>query len=1153
MYKVYPYLYAPPGHIAKILHIMRLIIIFVLIGFLQVNAKSGYAQKITLSLHDAPLLTAFDQISLQSGYDFIVTDKLMKEARAVSIDVKDANLERVLKNIFQHQSLTYVIGDHRVIIRKKEKDLIDEVKDYFMGEDTDAPQQRIVQGTIVDSLGKPLKGVSIQIKKTNMKIFSDSEGKFSMIVPSDHETLIFSYIGMQKQEISVNGTEKNLYVVLKISEEVLEDVVVTGYTTVRKSSFTGTSTHVTKNEILKVNPQNLISALQVFDPSFRISPNNQMGSDPNTLPEFYIRGRSGLSSVTELDKLQSSDVSQYSLSNNPNLPIFIMDGYEVPMQTVYDYDINRIESVTILKDAAATAIYGSRASNGVIVIETVAPKPGKLRISYNLNTVITAPDLSAYNLMNAPEKLNAEVAAGLIDPVNPKTGLTSDYFSRLNYYRGLVANLAEGINTDWLSQPLQTDVSLRHSLYLEGGVESLRFGVGLNYDGQDGVMKESSRNRIGADFKIDYRMKGIQISNQVSFNQTRSQNSPYGNFGDYTKQQPYYTPYDLETGEYVKTLPSSYGAGLTSANPLYEATLGNFEKSGYKSFTDNLSLNALFFKKLQLRAQFSIKNQIDNGKTFVDPNSSRYLYTTTDYFMRGELTTNTAESFSWNTNVVLNYANTINGHNVNFSLGYNATEDKANNTNSFFRGFPSAELHDQKYAHEIVNTPAVQDKISRLMGTFMFANYTYKDIYLADVSARLDGSSEFGSDNRFATFWSLGTGINFHKYDFMKSVTWLPMARIRANYGQTGKNNFPPYAARTTYQVMLDYWYPTGIGGKLYSMGNNQLMWEKANTLNIGMDLNVLNRVIIGLNWYDKRTKNLITDMTIPSSTGFTSYKENVGEVMNRGYEIDLNVSAIKEHDFNLDLIFRGAHNNNQIVKISDAMKEYNDRVDAYYADYYANATNQTNPKFATPLTKYVEGGSETSIFGMRSLGISPATGQEMFMNRDGQVTYTWNSAEQVIIGNREPTLNGSFGINLRYKAWTLYSTFLYEWGGDEYNSTLVGQVENVDVWEVNADRRVMDLRWQKPGDITMFKSIKDRYNVTLPTSRFVQKNDNLTFNSISLGYTFGHDLVKRWGLSMLRMQAGTNDLAYFATIKRERGLSYPYARTFNFTLNASF
>jgi hypothetical protein len=337
-------------------------------------------------------------------------------------------------------------------------------------------------------------------------------------------------------------------------------------------------------------------------------------------------------------------------------------------------------------------------------------------------------------------------------------------------------------------------------------------------------------------------------------------------------------------------------------------------------------------------------------------------------------------------------------------------------------------------------------------------------------------------------------------------------------------------------------------------MGNEELTWDNVNTLNLGVDVTFRNRFTVNFSWYDKLTKDMVANITIPSSSGFTSYADNMGETSNRGFEVTMNLAVVKSKDWNVNVSANGAHNKNKIVKIAESLKEYNDRVDQYYNDYRENAVNlYYNAKYATPVRKYEEGGSEYAIFGMKSLGISPENGAELFMNRDGSVTYDWNAAEQVIIGNTEPLVQGSFALNARYKGFSLYTTFMYEFGGDLYNSTLVNDVESVNILSSNADRRVLTMRWKKPGDMAPLKAITDRYAFTRPTSRFVQKNNTLTFNSLSLGYDTDRGLARRIGLSMLRFQFSMNDVAVFSTIHQERGTSYPFARTFSFTLNASF
>ncbi len=394
----------------------------------------------------------------------------------------------------------------------------------------------------------------------------------------------------------------------------MKEVVVTGYGNVRKTSFTGNSVTVTKDELMSVSKSNVIKALQAFDPSFRIQTNNDWGSDPNALPEMYVRGRSGISGVKELDR---DPLTKSALKDNPNLPTFIMDGFQISVEQLYDMDPNRIESITILKDAAATALYGSRAANGVVVITTVAPQMGKLNVSYNFTGDVTVPDLSDYNLMNAREKLETEVAAGVFEDLakdNP-LGAEQQYYAKL-------ASITRGVDTYWLSKPLQTSFNHKHSLSVDGGSDNFRFGIQLSYNNEDGVMKESFRNRVGAGVYLDYRIGSFQLKNMVTYTNTRSQESPYGAFSDYTGCQPY-DPYKDDEGNYLENLPNWDGKNEKRPNPLYEATLSNFDKSKYEEFVDNLGINWNITTGLLWKTQFSLTRKITDTKRFLDPLSSK--------------------------------------------------------------------------------------------------------------------------------------------------------------------------------------------------------------------------------------------------------------------------------------------------------------------------------------------------------------------------------------------------------------------------------------------------------------------------------------------------------------------------------------------------
>ncbi|MDR0543997.1 MAG: SusC/RagA family TonB-linked outer membrane protein [Odoribacteraceae bacterium] len=1108
-------------------------------AFITCVAANVYSQGqvVSLDLRGADVGMLFREIRKQTGLRFVYNEQHASELPRFDVKRVDAPVEEVLDEVFGGSPLQWYLEDNIIVVTRRPQ--------------AQAGVDNRVAGRVKDETGTPLQGVTIRVAGASRGYITDAQGFFQFNIPvRDTLTIFFSFVGMETQGVLLRSlrageTRPPLEITMKEGEKVLQDLVVTGFANIRRSSFTGTATRVTREELMKVSTGNVLQALQVFDPSLRTVRNNEMGSDPNTLPEFNIRGAAGVG-ITELDRLESSDVSQFALKNNPNLPVFILDGYEVSTEKIYDMDPNRIESITILKDAAATAMYGSRAANGVIVIETVAPRPGELRVTYNLTGTLTAPDLSSYDLMNAQEKLDAEVAAGLLDE-------RSSFYQYFSEWRGKMNNINIGVDTYWLSQPLRTQVNHRHSLYLESGSESVRMGVGMNYDAEAGVMKGSYRDRMGAELRADYRFKGIQVTDQVTFSRTRSQASPYGDFSTYARLAPYYPIHDPETGEVTSTLRAG---NTTFTNPLYSVTHYNdFSRSGYLQFANNLSLNAFFLEYFQLKFQLAATYTENSSELFYDPGNtvkfSTGLYT---YATRGELYLSGSKSFGWSSKLMLMYNRDILDHNINVNIALDANENRSESESHVYNGFPSAQFHEPKYANGTLRDPSFNNEHSRLLGALLQGNYTFKNAYLLDVSARMDGSSRFGSKRRFAPFWSFGAGLNLHKYEFMQNYPVINIARVKANYGQTGRVSFSPYAARDTYQLMMDDWYTTGMGGALIAMGNEDLSWDNVNTLNLALDLTLWNRLTLNLAWYDKRTKDMVTSISIPSSSGFTSYTDNMGETSNKGFEVLLSYALFKDKDWNVNLTANGAHNKNEIIKISNALKAYNDRVDAYYDGYRSEYLYLNyNEKYLNPIRKYEEGGSEYAIFGMKSLGISPEDGTELFLYRDGSVSSDWDPAQQMIIGNTEPFMQGAFGVNARYKGFTLYTSFMYEFGGDLYNSTLVREVESANIQQDNADRRVFIERWKQPGDLSPFKSIKALSQFTRPTSRFVQRNNTLTFNSLSLGYDMDRALTRRLGLSMVRFQFTMNEIAVFSTIRQERGISYPFARKFGFTLNASF
>lgn len=847
-------------------------------------------------------------------------------------------------------------------------------------------------GTVLDKSSEPLPGASVLVKGTANGVATDVDGKFTIrLKPTPSTIIVFSFVGMKPKEIPYSSLHDGIKITLEDDSNSLDNVVVTGYANIRKDSFTGTSTTVGREDLMKVSTTDLMKALSAFDPSFKMITDNAQGSNPNNMSEYYIRGRSGVSEVKELDKV-TGDVSEFALKNNPSAPVFILDGFEVDQATIYDLDMNRVKSVTTLKDAAATAVYGSRAANGVIVIETVTPEPGAVHLTYSNTTSMEIPDLGSYHLMNAKQALEAEYYAGLFEA----TADDKNAGGLINYGE-LYNNVIRGVDTDWIAKPVRTALNHKHYLSVSGGSDALRWSADINYQSKDGVMKGSSRKTYGASMSLDYRYRTLQIRNKASFNVVNASDSPYGSFSDYVRMKPYLSPVNPDTDHYYKVfsiyrnIRSSISEPVYVTNPLYEATLNSFSKSSYHEFIDNLSLRWNITPYLMAKGTFSASYKVQDDGTFTDPASG--VYTKTDVKEKGQYKDGDIRSSRWTLNGMLSYNRNLKKNNINASLGVEASETNSSSQYSTYLGFVEGAKASPSNALKIKEKPTFSDSNSRRFGTYLQGNWSYDDIYLLDISGRYEGSSAFGAKKKMGLFWSSGAGLNLHNYAFLKNVSWMDRFKVKATYGVTGKANFSPYQARTTYEIMYDNPYIDQWGMSLKALGNENLKWEKVNKLNVGTELSFLqNSVTVMFDWYHELTTDQVESVSIPSSSGFTSYKGNLGKVLNQGADIRVNVRAFSNRDWDVYVFTYMNRNTNTIKEIGDALKDYNSSIDSFFKGY---SSSSSDSKYSQPFTKYEVGNSLSAIYGMKSLGIDPANGKELYVKRDGTVTYDWSSSEQ--------------------------------------------------------------------------------------------------------------------------------------------------------------
>lgn len=1111
--------YVPAGSLLRPLRRTKIAAALLLVVSLYASAAS--AQKITLNLKRASLKEIFGKLESQTGMSFMWDERILRKSTPQDVQVSNATLPEVMNMVLRNQPLTYRIVNKMVVINEK---IV-----------TTTPGENILQeisGAVRDESGKAIPLATVRIKGTTRGAVSSPDGAFRLEVRDFPVTLQFTCQGYVPQEIKVTGAG-TLNVVLKRSlQQINEVVVTTGIFNRKKESFTGAVTTVTAEQLAQFGNRNLITSLRNIDPSFNIVESNTFGSNPNRLPEIQIRGNSSLPNVNELQ-----DETRVGM----NTPLVVLDGFESSLQKLLDINQNEVESITMLKDASATAIYGSRGANGVIVIKTRAPQPGKLRLSYRGDVNIEMPDLTAYDVLNAREKLELEYKVGLYDNARAENDVVLK-----QYYNYLMSEVNRGVETDWLSKPVRTGIGQRHNLRLEGGDNAFRYSVSAQVNDIQGVMKGSARRTFNGTINLSYYYRNIRFTNSLLIGLGESAESPYGSFSDYVKMNPYWSPYD-EKGRVRKQLGypgSNIYTGRWSplpTNPLYDATLNTFREYKTTDITNNLSVEWRLHPDLLFRARLGL-TKMNSDSDYFRPADHTAFASTENILRRGSYRYGVNKGFSYDASANLSYTRQFGSHALFAGLDYNIRESRASGYSFLAEGFtnPNFDFISMALQYAEGGKPGGTESLSRSVGVTGSMNYTYDERYFMDLSLRSDGASQFGRLNRFAPFWSAGLGWNLHKESMFKDLAFINRLKLRGSAGVTGSQNFNAYQALSTYRYFTDDRYYNWTGAYLLGLGNEFLKWQQKMNYNIGLEADLFDRRLSFVaDYYIETTNGLISSVDLPASSGFPSYIENIGKLENRGIELKATAFLVRNAQKGIAWSVSGAlvHNVNRIVQISDALKAAQKSIE--------------NAAGAVPGFLYKEGYSSNTIWVVPSLGIDPSTGKEMYLDRNGQPTYTWNSLDLRASGISEPAYFGNFSTLLRYKNFSMNLSFGYRFGGQLYNQTLIEKVENAD-YAYNVDARVYDNRWQKPGDNAAFKGLLVTAR-TNRTSRFVQDEKTLTMQNANFQYDVKSAFAKKMKMQALSFSANMADLFYLSTVRRERGTNYPFSRQMSLTVNAMF
>ena len=987
-----------------------------------------------------------------------------------------------------------------------------------------------LKGKVIDAAdGYPIIGASVVVDGTKIGAITDVDGNFELKIPKKKCDIVISCIGYEDEVMvyTLNNASSFGRIVMSANAEQLADVVVTGVYERKRESFTGSSATFKTDELKAVGSSNVLQSLKTLDPSFKMMENTQFGSNPNMMPDIEIRGKSSVVGLKE------------EYGTDPNQPLFILDGFETTLETIMNLNMNRIASVTLLKDAASTAIYGSKASNGVVVVETKAPARGRLQLSYKGDFGLSLADLSDYNLMNAREKLEFETLAGVYKD-NSGNPLAQIRLDGLRNER--LKEIERGVDTYWLSEPIRPGFTHKHNIYAEGGEDKIRYGIGLSLGNVAGVMKDSDRRTLEGNVDLIYRTGKFQFSNKLSINWLNVSN-PTVSFAEYAYANPYYRKYNALGGvDRYLYYPEEGVDDYPVANPLWNQHLNSWDRATGFGFTNNFIFEWFITEGLRFRAKFGLTKQDDDEQSRFSPLDTQFdgvgetekgLFSHTqisEMVYEGDAAITFGKLFAKKhmVNAVGGFNFSSNGRKI-YGYSANGFTDDQFDAPSFANGYP------------VGDSPDYSESLKRAASFYVNGGYVYDDRYLLDFNYRLDGASMFGTGNRFRNTWSVGTGWNIHKEPFMKGTDFFSLLKIRGSVGNPGNQNFSAYQAFSTYK--FNGWMTNvfGTGVILNALGNTELAWQETTNYDIGTDMTFWgDRVNVSFDYYWKHTDPLLAIITTPGSMGVTSVAMNAGSQKTQGWEAILRISPIyrPSEGINWNISINATSSRSVYANIGDSF----------------SALNESGKASLAGTTRYYDGGSPSAIWAVRSAGIDPATGRELFIKKDGTYSFTYDVNDEVVVGDSQPKVEGLVGTMLYYKGLSVGCYFRYRWGGQVFNSSLFQKVENIGTQDVynNQDKRALYDRWSETNREAYFKGIS-LVQKTEKSSRFVMDDNSFVGESFNIGYEFPDRIARRMRLGALNVQMTMTDVFRATSVRVERGIDYPFARTVTMSLGVTF
>jgi TonB-linked SusC/RagA family outer membrane protein len=1092
---------------------------------LQVSAGS-YAQKITLSEKNAPIKYVLDKIRTQSGYDFLFTTTNLRNAKPVTIKVKNADLKVVLEQVFENQPFDYSVAKNSVVVSKKEISLLEKLKNVFSAVD--------VRGRVVDENGKPMAGVSIKLKdNSGRSSVTNEQGFFTATVP-DNSILVFSYVGYATRELPARAS---MLIVMELSQNKLEETVVVGYGTTKRKDLTGSVASVNLAEVRDVPFATFDQALSGKAAGVQVV---QADGSPGGVAKIRIRGGTSLMGGNDplyiIDGVQiqvqnryqqgaSDIVSPVERSGNDDPNFTVAGSFARGLNSLGGLNINDIETIDILKDASATAIYGSRAANGVVIITT---KKGKMNqkpvfeanyytgVSLAENEKVLNRDQYIAIVKEAAKNLNDARAAKV--PVLAPNALATQILTDPGYFGTA--------NTDWLDLVTRTGITQNADLSVRGGGTGSRYYTSLSYNSSEGTVLGTDFRRIAGKVSLDN-----DITSKLRFNTNLDYGFSTNNItnGLYTQAifaPPTVDPYNADGS--IKIIdPASLGAYAYEGfqNPLL-LTKG-INKSNNLFLIGSLAGEYDIIKDLTFRSSVSVNynnyrqnNYIPSTVEVATPNGTGSSGNGTATQAQAEqVNTFIQNTITWNKEFNEN-------HRLNVVAGTDWQITKGNAFSASGQGFPDDEyLNNLSSAAVTLPSTGTSDQNS-LLSFYMRANYSLMDKYVFTFTGRSDASSKFPAANRVGYFPSGGVAWRISQENFLKNVKWINEIKLRASAGYTGTQNIGNNLFYTLYSP-VSY---AGLNGLSPSqLGNERLKWESTLQKDAGIDFSFFNsRLRGGVGYYEKTTSGVLFPTTVAGSSGFNQVTSNIANIRNRGLEIELSGDLIRGRNFQWSASINVSGNRSKVLAISNQVDDPSNPGIYRFGNTVLKVGEPVGLLYGRVFDKILKTQAEVDAYKIGNVlaGSYPYLGigdPSYVLDNDAFGVPGLRYFADDIIGKAEPKFYGGYTNRMSYKDFSLTTLATFSYGGDIY---YLADVQNQDMARrTNKGVRILD-RWTPENtDATRPRLIQGQGSYAYAASNNVYDASFIKLKSVTIAYQFPKSLTNKWKLNGISAYVSATNL----------------------------